>query len=97
MPMVSRWLPTARGNNPPLALDQVHIMDGTQGLNRLAPKSVDLIFTDPPCNIGVDNGAGHNDGRAHANYLAWCDEWFTASARVLKDGGSNYLMHYPEI
>lgn len=51
----------------------------------------------PAHNIGVKCGNGHNDDRSHVNYLAWCDQWFEACARVLKPEGSIYLMHYPEV
>lgn len=84
-------------NVSPLALNQVHVMDATQGLRLIAPRSVDLIFADPPYNIGVNYGDGHNDARVHDNYLLWCDQWFEACARVLKPGGSIYLMHYPKV
>ncbi len=84
-------------NSGPLALGKVHVMDATQGLRLLAPRSVDLIFADPPYNIGVNYGTGLNDQRPHDNYLLWCDQWFEACARALRPGGSIYLMHYPEV
>ena len=46
-----------------------------------------LIFADPPYNIGFDYGAGYDDRRDDADYLAWVREWVgLASDRLTPDG-----------
>lgn len=51
---------------------------------------VDLIFADPPFNIGVhyDNS---QDGMGYEQYLEWSDRWIDAAVRVLKPSGSLYV------
>ncbi len=47
-------------------------------------KSVDLILTDPPYNIGKAKWD------KIPNYVEWCGKWFIECQRVLKDNGSFY-------
>lgn len=82
---------------PGLLLNQVHTLDVLEGFGRINSESVQLIFADPPYNLGFKYGAGVNDQRPHLEYMEWCAEWFKEVARVLADGGSFYVMHYPEI
>lgn len=84
-------------NTPPLTPNNIYHMDCLDGLSRLPHDSVDLVFADPPYNIGVDYGNGNNLSDRHEAYIDWCAEWFQATYRVLKPGGAFYTMHYPEV
>lgn len=42
----------------------------------------DLVFADPPYNVGVDYGSGTNDKMTPAEYLAWNQEWFRHARSV---------------
>lgn len=84
----------AHNNSAPLIPNNIYCMDCLEGLRRLPHDSVDLVFADPPYNIGVNYGNGNSD--RHEAYIDWCAEWFKAVERVLKPGGSFYLVHYPE-
>lgn len=54
--------------------------------------SIDLIFADPPYNIGK-NFNGHKDKWAKdEDYLAWCYEWLDLCVKKLKPNGSFYVM-----
>lgn len=65
--------------------------DALEALRTLAPGSVDLIFADPPYNIGKDfDGVG--DRREEGAYLDWCRAWIDECCRVLAPHGSFYLM-----
>ncbi len=64
--------------------------DCIQVLADLPAGSVDLVFADPPFNIGYEYDV-YDDRRAKADYLAWTEKWLTAAARVLKPGGSFFL------
>ena len=88
---------TRVGNNTKLNLNTLHVMDCADGMAKLPHNSIDLIFADPPYNIGVSYGNGQFSLDRHRAYLAWCKRWFEAANRILKDGGSLYVMHYPEI
>jgi len=59
-------------------------------MNTMPEKSVDLIFADPPYNIGLkyDN---HKDNMPYEEYVNWTEKWITACLRVLKDSGSIYI------
>lgn len=59
-------------------------------LARMKPKSVDVVVTSPPYNIGVKYGA-YNDKIPRKDYLAWITEWGRAVKQVLKDNGSLFL------
>ncbi len=54
--------------------------------------SVDLIFIDPPYNIGK-NFNGHRDKwDKDEDYLEWCYEWLQLCIKKLKRNGSLYVM-----
>jgi site-specific DNA-methyltransferase (adenine-specific) len=57
--------------------------------------SVDLVFADPPFNLGKDYGKGVNDSLADAEYVNWCARWIRECVRVLKPGGAFYLYNLP--
>jgi len=50
----------------------------------------DLIFADPPFNIGYKYDK-YDDTKAKEMYLAWTREWIGACVRVLKSRGSFYI------
>lgn len=82
-------------NNGHLNLGLVHILDCIKAANRLPHESIDLVFADPPYNLGVNYGNGNLD--KYEAYIGWCGEWFEAAYRILKPGGAFYAMQYPEI
>jgi site-specific DNA-methyltransferase (adenine-specific) len=54
--------------------------------------SIDLIFVDPPYNIGK-NFNGHKDKWAtDEDYLNWCYKWIELCIKKLKSNGSMYIM-----
>lgn len=58
----------------------------------ISDHSVDLIFVDPPYNIGK-NFNGHKDKWAtEEEYLNWCYEWIDLCINKLKSNGSMYIM-----
>ena len=64
--------------------------DCIQVLADLPAGSVDLVFADPPFNIGYEYDV-YDDRRAKADYLAWTEKWLAAAVRVLKPDGSFFL------
>lgn len=62
--------------------------DCLEGMKRLSDESVDLIFADPPFNVGKKYGS--NDRRN--DYYEWCEEWIDICFKKLKDTGTFYLM-----
>jgi site-specific DNA-methyltransferase (adenine-specific) len=60
--------------------------------NEVFDNSIDLIFVDPPYNIGK-NFNGHKDKWAtDEDYLNWCYKWIDLCVRKLKPNGSMYIM-----
>lgn len=66
--------------------------DALEVLKELPDKFVDLIFADPPYNIGK-NFNGHIDKwSSEEDYLNWCYQWLDLCVRKLKPKGSFYVM-----
>jgi site-specific DNA-methyltransferase (adenine-specific) len=70
--------------------NQLHYGDCIARLGELPAGSVDLVFADPPFNIGYEYDVYH-DKRSHADYLAWTEKWLAAAERVLNPTGSFFL------
>ena len=65
------------------------------GLKEIPDGSVDLIFADPPYNIGKDFD-GLKENWAESDFLEWCYKWIEDCHRVLKPEGTFYLMNSTE-
>lgn len=60
------------------------------GLAKLEAGSVDLIFADPPFNIGYEYDT-YDDSKDSDSYLNWSKEWISGCARALKPDGTMWL------
>ena len=67
--------------------------DCIETLKKMKDKSVDLIFADPPYNLGKDFGNGSDSWTDRKQYLEWCFTWIDECFRVLKDDGTFYMMN----
>ncbi|MBL9217492.1 MAG: site-specific DNA-methyltransferase [Opitutaceae bacterium] len=65
-------------------------------LATVGSESVDLIFADPPFNLGKSYASGMDDDIGEEAYLQWCRRWIDACVRVLKPGGSLFLYNLPK-
>jgi site-specific DNA-methyltransferase (adenine-specific) len=65
-------------------------------LSALPDSCVDLVFADPPFNLGKDYGKDVNDQMKSEEYLAWSNQWLSESIRVLKEGGSLFVFNLPK-
>ena len=72
------------------AINTVHRGDCIQGMNALPAGSMDLVFADPPFNIGYEYDV-YDDSKERRNYLAWSRDWISAAYRVLKPSGTFWL------
>jgi site-specific DNA-methyltransferase (adenine-specific) len=68
----------------------LHHGDCITGLAQLDPGCVDLVFADPPFNIGYEYDVYH-DKRAAKDYLAWSERWGAQVVRILKPTGAFWL------
>jgi len=71
---------------------QLHHADCLDFLPTLPSESVDLVFCDPPYNIGIFCKM------PEAEYLAWCELWIAEASRVLAANGALWVIHKdPEV
>ncbi|MCC6423079.1 MAG: site-specific DNA-methyltransferase [Phycisphaerales bacterium] len=71
-------------------INQIIQGDSIQILNDGPEGWVDLVFADPPFNIGYLYD-GYDDRRKHEDYLKFSKDWMAAVQRALKPTGSFYL------
>jgi len=72
----------------------IWIGDATAWLGTLADASVDLVFADPPYNIGK---AEWDTFESQQDYVKWSLKWIEQAARVLKPTGTLYVCGFSEI
>jgi adenine-specific DNA-methyltransferase len=66
--------------------------DALAALKTVADNSVDLIFADPPYNIGKNFNGKIEKWESEDSYLEWCYEWLDLCIKKLKPNGSFYVM-----
>jgi site-specific DNA-methyltransferase (adenine-specific) len=66
-------------------LVEIYQADSTD-LSFLAERSVHLVVTSPPYNLGKDYGAARDDA-TYFDYLDWVERWCAELYRVLEPGG----------
>ena len=66
--------------------------DSIDILKKIKSNSIDLIFADPPYNIGKDFGNNKDIWKSKKEYIEWCKTWLDECYRVLKDNGTFYFM-----
>lgn len=54
--------------------------------------SIDLIFADPPYNIGKNFNGFKDKWETDEQYLEWCHKWLDLCVNKLKSNGSFYVM-----
>lgn len=70
----------------------VALGDSRSVLRSIPDGCVDLIFADPPYGIGKNFGAMRDVFPSGEAYMEWAKEWLDECARVLRPGGTMYLM-----
>lgn len=97
-------LPSPGGVAPPPPFQWLHpapgarlaCVDWLEGVQRLEPTSIDLVYVDPPFNTGerqVDRAGAFEDAwEDTASYIAWLRQRVMATLRALRPSGS-LLIH----
>jgi DNA modification methylase len=70
--------------------DEIITGDSLKVLAGLPSGCADLVFADPPFNIGYEYDV-YNDRRGKEDYLAWTDRWLAQVMRVLSPTGAFFL------
>lgn len=73
-----------------ISSNKVIAQDCVRGLKAMEDEKVDLIFADPPFNIGYEYDK-YDDKRACDDYLDWSRQWISEVKRVLKPNGAFWL------
>ena len=73
-----------------LPKNRIHQGDCVKLLAKVETGAVDLVFADPPFNIGYDYDV-YDDRRDEGEYIRWCQEWISGVHRVLKPDGTFWL------
>ena len=60
--------------------------------NNIKDSSIDLIFVDPPYNIGKMFNGRKDKWKSDEDYLNWCYKWIDLILKKLKNTGSLYIM-----
>lgn len=74
----------------PLPLNRILQGDCVATMNGWPEGSVDLVFADPPFNIGYLY-SGYDDDKTVPEYLDFSEKWMRAVHRVLKPSGAFFL------
>lgn len=74
-----------------LATNTILTGDCIKRMQSLPEDSVDLIFADPPYNIGYQYDK-YEDKRDDSEYIQWTENWIDQCARLLKPQGSMYIL-----
>ncbi len=60
--------------------------------HHIEDETIDLIFADPPYNIGKNFNGTKDKWQTDEDYLNWCYEWLDLCIQKLKPNGSFYVM-----
>lgn len=76
-------------------LGQLYEGDCLAVMPSLPADSVDLLFADPPFNLGKTYSSKINDALEDHEYIDWSKRWITEALRLLKPGGAFFLYNLP--
>ena len=74
---------------------ELYINDCVDFMSTLPDGSVDMIFADPPYNIGKSKE--WDVWSSMEDYIVWSDRWIKEASRVLKKEGTLYICGFSEI
>jgi len=82
---------TGMTNHTPAPENTIAVGDCIDIMRSWPNDTVDLIFADPPYNIGYKYDQ-YEDRRDDEEYIQWTCDWITACADLLKPSGSFYIL-----
>jgi len=71
-------------------VNRIYLGDCIEIMKTLPNKSIDLVFADPPFNIGIKYDV-HNDNMSYDDYYKWSEEWINQTYKLLKSDGTIYI------
>ncbi len=82
--------PGKQSDRQGLKVNRVYLLDCLEGMRMMKEKSVDVVVTSPPYNIGKKYN-GYFDERPRDEYLGWMERVAEEARRVMKDDASFFL------
>lgn len=79
---------------PEAMLDRLQRAKCLDALKAVPSETIDLAFADPPFNL-TKTYNGYSDDLRDSDYIGWCKRWLVEYERVLKPGGSMFLLNLP--
>jgi len=78
-------------------INKIYVMDCLDGMKKLPDKSIDLVFIDPPYNVGKDYGV-FEDNLSHDEYINFIKTVISEFRRIAKRGFGIYAdwKHFQE-
>jgi len=73
-----------------MEVNKVYLGDCIEIMKSIPDQSIDLIFADPPFNIGIKYDV-HKDNMPYDEYFKWSEQWISQTYRLLKNNGSIYI------
>ena len=74
----------------------VYCADVIDLLDKLGKECADVLFLDPPFNLGKRYSDAHDlDNKTQEEYLAWLRQIIDLSVQALKPGGALFVYHLP--
>jgi len=73
-----------------MEVNKVYLGDCIEIMRTLPPESIDLVFADPPFNIGIKYDV-YKDNLPYDEYYKWSEKWIQETYRLLKKNGSIYI------
>lgn len=73
-----------------MQLNKVYLGDCIKIMGEFPENCIDLVFADPPFNIGIKYDI-YNDQRSYNDYYDWSKQWISQIYRILKKTGSIYI------
>jgi site-specific DNA-methyltransferase (adenine-specific) len=73
-----------------LEIGKIHQGDCIELMQRIDSGTIDLVFADPPFNIGYEYDQYH-DRQEDDDYITWSRTWMEEVHRILKPGGTFWL------
>ena len=61
----------------------------------MSDECIDLVFADPPFNLGKTYDPGIKDNMTMSQYLNWTYKWLDECVRILKPGGRIFVYNIP--
>lgn len=62
-------------------------------MKKIPDKSIDLVVTSPPYNLGIEY-ENYKDSLSWKDYYSWCEKWLLELFRVCKEDGKICINHY---